>query len=395
MRVRLMYQRAQLAISVLCGFAVLVSCGGGVDSGGTGAPVALAAGPVNGLGSVIVNGVRFDDSAATIVDQDDNALTADQLQVGMTLRVDASAVVAGSGQPMATAIAIRSGSEIIGPVGSVNFLGTSMTVLGQRVRVTPATWFDSSLPGGIDAVTTGQVVEVWGQYNVRTDEYVATRVAPRANPSAFELRGVLAAVGPAPQTISVGGLTISDASIAAGALPPLTVGKFVRVTLGTTPVTGVWTALGVAPGNTPLPDRPDARWAGRISALTSATQFVVNGVSVDASNAAFSDGGVGVVLGARVAVVGTTSGGALHASTVTVEGDETLANSTFEVHGTIASLDAALGTLRVHGITVNYSSQVQFSGGVIADLAMGRTIDVVGTLNNNRTSIDAQTIAFP
>jgi hypothetical protein len=37
---------------------------------------------------------------------------------------------------------------------------------------------------------------------------------------------------------------------------------------------------------------------------------------------------------------------------------------------------------------------VQFSGGTIADLALGRTIAVVGTVDANRTSIDAQTIGF-
>jgi hypothetical protein len=388
---------ARLVIATLCGLALLLaSCGGGVDSGGTGAPeaVALAAGPVTGLGSVTVNGVRFDDSAATVVDQDGNALSADQLQVGMTIRVDASAVVAAGGVQTSTALAIRASSEIIGPVDSVGPFGTTMTVLGQPVRITVATWFDLALPGGVGALTTGQIVEVWGQYNARTNEYVATRVAPRADASAFELRGLLGAADLTAQTLTIGGLTISDASIVASALPPLNIGEFLRVRLATTPLNGVWAATGIAPGNSPLPDRADLRWAGRISSLTSVTQFVINGVAVDASAAVFSDGGTGVVLGARVVVKGSASGGVVKAATVTVEGDETLANSTFEVHGAITSLNTALGTLKVRGITINYSSQVEFSGGSIGDLATGRTIDVIGTLNSNRTSIDAQTIAF-
>ncbi|MEO8925129.1 MAG: DUF5666 domain-containing protein [Caldimonas sp.] len=102
----------------------------------------------------------------------------------------------------------------------------------------------------------------------------------------------------------------------------------------------------------------------------------------------------GVVLGARVVVIGSSSGGVLKAATVSVPGDDTVANSTFEVHGAITALNVALGTLKVRGITVNYAAQAQFSGGTIADLAVGRTIDVTGTLNNNRTSIDAQTIVF-
>src|ERR1039457_5873058 len=237
MRSRPLFEARRIALPVICGLAALAGCGGdGVDSGGTGAPVALAAGSINGLGSVILNGVRFDASAATIVDQDNNALTSDQLQVGMSTRIDASAVVTVNGLQTATALAIRASSEIVGPVDSIDPLGTSMVVLGQTVRITAATWFDSSLAGGIAAVTTGQIVEIWGQYNARINEYVATRVAPRASPSAYEIRGLLGAVDAAAQTLTVGGLTISDASIAAGALATLTVGKFIRVTLDPSPL---------------------------------------------------------------------------------------------------------------------------------------------------------------
>ena len=48
---------------------LLTGCGGGVESGGTGAtPASFASGPITGFGSVIVNGVRFDDSKAVVTD---------------------------------------------------------------------------------------------------------------------------------------------------------------------------------------------------------------------------------------------------------------------------------------------------------------------------------------
>ncbi|HEX4234270.1 MAG TPA: DUF5666 domain-containing protein [Caldimonas sp.] len=383
-------------VRALALFAALVvaSCGGGVDSGGTGGPTVLAAGPVTGLGSVTVNGVRFDDSAATIVDQDGRVLSADQLQVGMAADIDASAIVASAATATATALTIRTHSEIVGPVEAVNRLGTVMIILGQPVRVTVATWFDELLQGGIGAVAIGDVVEVWGQYNARTGEYVATRIAPRPGATSFELRGPLAAVDNVAQTIVVGGLVVGIAAIPAAQRPTLAIGRFVRVTLATAPAAGVWLASALVPGNGTLPDRADARWAGRISSLTSATQFVVNGVTVDASAATFSDGGVGVVLGARVAVAGSSSGGVLKAARVTVLGDETLANSTFELHGLIGVWSPAQGTLRLHGVTVNVGSAVQFVGGSVADLAVGKQIDVIGTLTVNGIGIDAQTITF-
>jgi len=382
------------AASVLCSLALLASCGGGVDSGGTGAPTALSAGPVYGLGSVFVNGVRFDDSSASIVDQNGNPLTSDQLLPGMVLRVDALAVQGSSGTPTATAVTIRTANELIGPIGNIDLAGSTLTVLGQTVRITAATWFHAALIGGLNAAHPGQVVEVFGQYNARTNEYVATRIALRPNAPAYEIRGVLTASDPAAHTLTVGGLTISDVGIAASALPTLVPGRFVRVTLATTPTGNVWTALTVAPGSTPLPDRPDVRIVGRISAWTSATQFTLNGLSIDASGASFPGGSAGVVLGARVAVVGASSADVVSASSVIVKGDETAANSPFEFHGAITALDTVAQTLVIRGITVNYSASVQFSGGTIANLAIGRSIAVVGTIASNRISVDAQTIAF-
>ena len=53
---------------LLAAFALLTGCGGGggVDSGGTGVTPSVSAGPITGFGSVIVAGVRFDDSTATV-----------------------------------------------------------------------------------------------------------------------------------------------------------------------------------------------------------------------------------------------------------------------------------------------------------------------------------------
>ena len=385
----------RLAASVLCSLALLVSCGGGVDSGGTGIQATeLSAGPVSGLGSVIVNGVRFDDSNASIVDQDDRALTVDQLLPGMGLRIDASSVQNSNGTLTSTALAIRTTNELIGPIGVIDPSGSTLTVLGQTVRITAATWFHAALVGGLNAVRPGQVVEVFGQYNARLDQYIATRIALRPNAPAYEIRGPLTASDPTTHTLTVGGLVISDAGIDTGALPSLSLGKFVRVTLGTTPSANVWTALSVAPGNSPLPDRTDVRIAGRVSAWTSATQFVLNGISVDATAATFPAGSAGVVLGARVIVVGASTAGVLSANSVTVVGDETTANSTFEFHGAITALDTAAQTLTVRGITVNYSNSVQVTGGTVADLALGKTVAIVGTIDANRVSIDAQSIAF-
>jgi len=67
-RVRLAAFAMRASLLAACA-ALAASCGGGVDSGGTGAPISsYASGPITGFGSVIVNGVRFDDRSATVRD---------------------------------------------------------------------------------------------------------------------------------------------------------------------------------------------------------------------------------------------------------------------------------------------------------------------------------------
>ena len=75
---------------IAAGLAMLVvACGGGVGSGGTGG---FASGPISGFGSVIVNGVRFDDTFATVVDGDGTTRTRDDLRLGMTVDIDSGAI---------------------------------------------------------------------------------------------------------------------------------------------------------------------------------------------------------------------------------------------------------------------------------------------------------------
>ncbi|MDH4062195.1 MAG: hypothetical protein OEU94_15415, partial [Aquincola sp.] len=61
----------------------LAACGGGVETGGTGATGAFIEGPITGFGSIIVEGVRFDESAARIEDADGGGIVRDALRLGM------------------------------------------------------------------------------------------------------------------------------------------------------------------------------------------------------------------------------------------------------------------------------------------------------------------------
>jgi hypothetical protein len=100
--------------------SLLAGCGGGggdaVSSpAGSAAPSSFAAGTIAGFGSVIVNGVRFDDSKARVSDDDGQAADASVLRLGMRVEIQGGAVNDDGSGPRAEAREIRFGSGACRP----------------------------------------------------------------------------------------------------------------------------------------------------------------------------------------------------------------------------------------------------------------------------------------
>ncbi len=371
---------------------LLAACGGGVDSGGTGVGQAgqptYAAGPITGFGSIIVNGVHYDDSSAEVRDDEGLLRSRDDLRLGMLAEVFASAVVSTATGSSATAAVVQYGSQIVGKVDSLDVPGLRLVVLGQSVRVTASTVFDA-MSAGLAALAAGDVVEVYAQFDVSTQTYVATRIERRSGATLYKLRGVVGTLSVADKTITVGGQLISYAGVApadpATALAP---GTTLRVTLQTARVGAAWVAVSLKSGIGQVADRDTAEVDGRISAFTSLTQFVVNGITVDASTASFPNGSAGIALGARVEVEGSIKGGVLLASRVKLESDD----EGFELQGTISAPDAANKTFVVRGVTVVYTAATRFDSSTAADIVVGRRVEVRGVLSSDGTRLAAASI---
>ena len=116
--------------------ALLVSsiggCGGGVGTEGTGTFSSVGSGPITGFGSIVVSGVRYDDSAASVSDDDGNGRSRDQLALGMVVDVEGGAVTtAADGVTLsATATTVRTRRALLGPAGAIHLAGASLRVLG-------------------------------------------------------------------------------------------------------------------------------------------------------------------------------------------------------------------------------------------------------------------------
>ena len=388
-------------LAVLAALLLAMGCGGGggsMESSGSSTATkpgtAFMQGTITGFGSIIVNGVRFDESAAQVMDEDGQARDRSELKLGMIVEVESSGINRGS--MTAKASRVQFGAAIVGPVSAIS-AGTApktLTVLDQIVEVRNTTVFDD-LSKGFDSIKVGDVLEVHALFDATTGHYLARRIEPKPGATVFKLRGIVASLDPAAKTFKIGGALIDFSGIAATDLPSnFANGMRVRVRLQTAKnSSGAWVAISIRAEERRREDEDEAEVRGIITEFTSPASFSINGLPVDASKAAFPDGTSGVKLGANVEVEGAIVNGVLVAAKVELE-DEHEDRDRNELHGTISALDTQAKTFVVRGVTVHYSAATVFEDGVAANLANGRQVEVKGSLGADGTTVEALRIEF-
>jgi Domain of unknown function (DUF5666) len=389
----------QLLFQLAAAALLLAGCGGGgsagPSSGGTGAgPTSFASGHISGFGSVIVNGVRYDDSAALVTDDDGNRSSREALKLGMGVEVHGGGISDDGKGPRASATEIRHGAEILGPVSAVDPVAKSLVVLGQTVLVLDTTVIDERLIGGFAAIVVGAVIEVHGTLDAATGVYTATRLEPSGAAEGFRIRGIVSNLDSVAKTFSIGSALISYSGIAP--VPAsLANGSRVRVRLQTTQVGGVWVATRIDDAGQRPDDANEVELKGTITAFTSQASFSVNGIPVDASHATFGDGAAGLALGARVEVKGSSANGVVIATRVSVEDEEEHHAEGFELHGAITAIDTVTKTFVLREVKVSYAAAgIEYRKGTEAQLAVGVQLEVKGKLSADGTMLMAERISF-
>ncbi|WP_280156198.1 DUF5666 domain-containing protein [Piscinibacter sp. XHJ-5] len=369
-----------LALAAGCG-------GGGVDTGGTGAPAAaFSSGRISGFGSIVVNGVHFDESAAAIADDEGVAHAADALKLGMTVEVEAGPIRIVAGQATSTAQKVVFGSEIKGPVSSVG--AGSFGVLGQTVRIDVNTVLDGL--SGLADLHAGDAVEVFAFFDPATGTYAATRIERKSSLDAYKLVGPITGLDTAAETFAIGGANISYAGIPAAQLPGLANGALARVELQKAQQGGRWIATRIRTALPGLLDGIAVELEGYVGGFNSLADFKVKGVTVNASGSGveFTKGSASQIEnGARIEIEGRMKGGVLVAEKISVKkakdggrDDE----EEFEVEGRIASVDTAAQSFQVRGVTVTFDAATVFVNGAASGLQAGARVDVKGVLSGGR-----------
>jgi len=330
-------------IVLTCLMALLTACGGG--GGGTGAAAPGGAAISSGVmvkGSVIVNGVRYEDTTANIV-IDDTPKTAAHLHDGMVVQVSGTVSddgVNGKAERVEAQIEVRGRVDLKETVNGTQ----RFRVLGQMVIVDDQTIY-SNLPGGFAAIvgdpTTGTIVEVHGQRDADSN-IRATRVEGSVDPV------------PADNTGMTNG-TIDE-------------------------IRGVVT--GGAAGNNPTSFN-----------IGSQAIAVINAATITPANATYQNGSIVEVHCTRPCLVG----GVFQADLVEVESAEDSAfqssqNQRREAEGLVSGYTPGATAFFVDGIPVTISGSTRYVGGISTDLKDNIKVEAEGVWTG--TAIAASKIEY-
>ena len=329
---------------------------GGVGSGGTGS---YTNGPISGLGSIIVNGVRYDVDTATLVGDDKlpgETPGAGDLLVGVTVEVEGSTVTSSTDGPAsATATRVRYASELIGQLDNLSPASgrpTSFTVLGQSVTVNASTVLpDTALADGQAVVVHGLPTPGGGVTATRVD--IAT-----SSPSFYKLSGEVQSInrinvnsgvitfrsslGP----VLVGYAVTPPAGIVAGSR--LRVRVFPSNNLSSLQAQQILVRQEAAPGEREV--RLEGRFTGKGGSGTTVTGFIGR-TPVDLS-AIF--GAENLANDSLIEVKGRLRNGVLVVEELEEEDEQSTREA--ELYGQPGNVNPTIKTFTLRNLTVNYTS---------------------------------------
>lgn len=373
---------------------LLAGCGGGSGSASSGASsstqlgTATVAGTVTGFGSLIVDGVRIDDHAAVAgIDREDDTVENAELKIGQHVEVE------HDGKLVATSIRIT--SELEGPVDKVDATAGTLTVLGQTATINadsalgPVTVFEAPYTKLAD-VKAGDMVEIFGLLKVDAAgkaSLQATRIEKRTIGTFNRVKGIVSELSVSATTFKVGALLVNYANAKVKpSAAALVNGAEVYVSI---PVTTTSTGSAVNAAVVKVKNHKEknhdmeAGLGGLITKLDAAAKtFVVDGITVDATQAVFAQSGKGFAdlkEGTYVRVEGTyLADGTLKAKLVVLRKVEIESGFEVELHGTILNFTSNTD-FTVRGLSIDAGS-AKLSCGVAGVLSNNLQVEIEGSM---------------
>jgi len=378
----------------------MTSCGSSVDLtglNGGGSTDGTGLGPVTGFGSVIVNGVRYDDAG---IDNttffDGHGRTKAELQAGMMVKVTATGVNGVSGTGAATKIEVL--RHVDGPLddNEVTLATNRMKVMGQTVVMDTATVFDNVVAGGLlDLAAIDNLSRAGNRpeleiHGIADDAGTIHATFIRkwfdnvVTGRDVQVKGTVANLSLDRTAFTLGAVSVSVSTPPAGLANGLFVeakGTF-RDSDNTVVATGV--TIGDPAAGQVASDLVKAE--GYVNRIINETQFELAGadgpqrVNWTAATVTFKDGTAAELFaGARVGVEGKRNlDKSVAASEISFRKPS---NIRLEAAATAKTLPvgAQPGSLTLFGMTVFVNALTQFKDGSIVDLRTFNFNDIVGS----------------
>ena len=367
--------------------AGLSGCGGGsmqLADGppGTGGSGFFASGPVMGFGSVILNGIRFDDSSASIKLDGATARSAD-LRLGMVASVLGAH---GSSATAGSAASVEVWSIAQGLVTSVG-PNNQFSVADMALQGDSATVLDGI--SSLAQLAAGQRVTVWGLQGAADGRnWTATRIG----------------LSSSPLMVSTGYVTLVDNRRFLNGLwltgtlaDNIALGPLLRVQGNLAADGGSLALTGVQPQGTAasLPSQVDCEVAGLVTATGSGSggaysAFSLGNYPVDSSGASISPVGATLSAGTPVQVSGNWQNGVLKVRAVTVNSEA--ARRAVQITAVVEQF-TSLANFVVRGHRCD-ASGASFSGGATAaDVKLGANLQLNGSIAGNVVLVSTLALA--
>lgn len=359
--------KSLLFISGIFTSLIITACGGGSSSiggiDGSGAPAVagtISTGAINGFGSVIVNGVRYNSDKAKILVNDQTA-TEDNLRTGYQVKITGHLNTDGS----SVADTIEFTPNLIGTISQIDLSAQQLTILGQQVSITNETLFDAAIkPNFLSGLKVGDTVLVSGF----TDDkglITATRVELAATTNR-QIMGYVSNLTPALFTFTLRGQMVnySAASLNNFSTNSIAANNLVVVS-GTLDDKGVLQAKTVNKiNNTFGSDVKTVETEGFITRYQSASDFDVAGVTWTTNAQTSFENGTNTNLAQGVAL--SIKGELAASGQLVAQKVEFKKISVNEIAGEVTSVTVltsgivTTGSLQISGTTIQTNAKTLF-----------------------------------
>lgn len=324
---------------------------GGIGSGGTGS---YTNGPISGLGSIIVNGVRYDVGSATLVGDDTSAAQAADLLVGVTVEVEGSSVASSTDGPAsATATRVRYAAELIGELDNLSPASgrpTSFTVLGQSVTINASTVLPDTPLADAQAVVVHGLPTPGGGVT-------ATRVDIVTSPAFYKLSGEVVSVNrinPSNGTITFRS-SLGPVQVSYNTTPPvgMVAGSRLRVRLNVSNNLSNLQAQQILVRQEAAPGEREVRMEGRLTGKNVVGTTVTGFVGSTPVDLSAISGAQSLANNSLIEVKGRFRNGVLVAEELEEENEQTTREA--ELYGQPGNVNTTNKTFTLRSLTVNYT----------------------------------------